>query len=79
MLLSTWLYKCSAAIDVFLNFDDIVSFLTNQIAEPNYNDATETEQLMLQGLIAFLLAICAHSWEPEESDKKLVFLTGVKF
>ncbi|CAH0755570.1 unnamed protein product [Diatraea saccharalis] len=56
MLLSQWLSYCPAAVSAFLNIPGGVGYLVNQTCS---NEHDENEYL-LQGLSAFLLAICIH-------------------
>ena len=39
-------------------------------AGQGFYDITESEHQLLQGLIAFVLAICVNGWEPENPEKK---------
>jgi len=74
MFLAGWLHKCSPAIDDFLSVDDNVLFLTTEMAGQGFYDVTESEHQLLQGLIAFVLAICVNGWEPDNPEKKNSFI-----
>ncbi|CAK1586651.1 unnamed protein product [Parnassius mnemosyne] len=56
MLLSQWMSECPAAVSAFLRVPGGVGYLVNQTCS---NEHDENEYL-LQGLSAFLLAICIH-------------------
>ncbi|GBP58592.1 General vesicular transport factor p115 [Eumeta japonica] len=56
MLLSQWMSYCPAAVSAFLKVPGGVGYLVNQTCS---NEHDENEYL-LQGLSAFLLAICIH-------------------
>uniref|UniRef100_A0A7E4VNW2 Uso1_p115_head domain-containing protein n=1 Tax=Panagrellus redivivus TaxID=6233 RepID=A0A7E4VNW2_PANRE len=74
MLLATWMHNCSPAIDDFLASDDIVHFLTTEMMDDHCSyDISEGESQLVRGLIAFLLAVCIQSWQPENPQAKTVF------
>ncbi|VDK82667.1 unnamed protein product [Litomosoides sigmodontis] len=57
MLLSTWLYNCPLAVTQFVSLEENIQYLTTHI--DGYDiEASEDENEVLRGLIAFLLTIC---------------------
>ncbi|XP_045537122.1 general vesicular transport factor p115 [Papilio machaon] len=56
MLLSQWTARCAGAVTAFLRAPSAVSYLVNQTCSNDHDD----NEYLLQGLSAFLLAICIH-------------------
>ncbi|XP_034834591.1 general vesicular transport factor p115 isoform X1 [Maniola hyperantus] len=56
MLLSQWMSNCPAAVSAFLQVPGGVGYLVNQTCSNEHDD----NEYLLQGLSAFLLAICIH-------------------
>ncbi|KAL0821445.1 hypothetical protein ABMA28_004918 [Loxostege sticticalis] len=56
MLLSQWMSYCPSAVSAFLKVPGGVGYLVNQTCSNEHDD----NEYLLQGLSAFLLAICIH-------------------
>ncbi|CAG4988330.1 unnamed protein product [Colias eurytheme] len=56
MLLSQWMSHCPGAVSAFLQVPGGVGYLVNQTCSNEHDD----NEYLLQGLSAFLLAICIH-------------------
>lgn len=56
MLLAQWTSYCPAAVSAFLKVPGGVGYLVNQTCSNEHDD----NEYLLQGLCAFLLAICIH-------------------
>ncbi|KPJ02496.1 General vesicular transport factor p115 [Papilio xuthus] len=56
MLLSQWTARCAGAVTGFLRAPSAVAYLVNQTCSNDHDD----NEYLLQGLSAFLLAICIH-------------------
>ncbi|KAJ2945386.1 hypothetical protein O0L34_g189 [Tuta absoluta] len=56
MLLSQWMSYCPSAVSAFLKVPGGVGYLVNQTCSNEHDD----NECLLQGLCAFLLAICIH-------------------